>query len=527
MTDIATTLQKQVAHGPRQVPVSPADAVEAGRSSPFVRLLLALTDDEAIHAEWARSTDFEELDTPGRIAWMRADLEEVDERIDAELDGQDPASAIELLARSGVGWDHDELVDALDREATRDPAAMVLARSRPGRLRPSLMEADVVDDVVAMLRAAAVEQAADLWDQFLIWHDRIGEVGELDEQTRAEYVALLEGVGACLEPTLFARGMLAGDYELGWLEASTAVADFLQIYGPTDWLEVLGLLELEEGETAGRLASTLAVAAAAGLRDGPPDEDEAESLLDLLAESPDQEGDATWESLASSLGMGFQIAVGGDELALLLAQGAAHERLVTHGIHSPGIPGLPLSATSEQDLAEDRVTDLVGEFVDGEWVDAHKVSALRTLSDARVWARRSDEHDGVLRSVASMLESVTDPSIEAARGQLMAALNRARAEWEIEQFESEPSRRRALVLGAAPAEAAPDGLVDHLTEVAADRESPLGMDALRYLGDQPGEATLETLGELWTDRAPVLRAPFVRRVLEEAIAVRVERQSDD
>ena len=55
-------------------------------------------------------------------------------------------------------------------------------------------------------------------------------------------------------------------------------------------------------------SATPPVAAAAGLREGPPDEEEVEQLLDLLAETPsDGEGEATWESLASRLGFGFQI----------------------------------------------------------------------------------------------------------------------------------------------------------------------------------------------------------------------------
>lgn len=526
MNDIAEKLEKQIARGPRQVPVSPAEAVEAGKASWRVRLLIALTDDEAIHIEWARSTEFADLDAVGRIAWMRADLEAVDERIDAALGGDEAGAAVDVLARSGIGWVHDALVDGLEHEATRDAAAMVLARSRPGKLRPALMEAEVVDEVVAMLRAAAVEQASELWDQFLIWRDRLEDVEELDEQTRGTYAAQLEGAGVSLEPTLFARGLLAGDYGLEWLDDPTAVADFLQVYGPTDWLDVLGLLELEERSTAAELAGTLAVAAAAGLREGPPDDDEAEQLLDLLAETPgDDDGEATWESLATQVGLGFQIAVGADEFGLLLAQVAAHERLVTHGIHSPGIPGLPLSATSDDDLALDRVSDLVGEYVSGEWTDEHKVSALRTLCDARVWARRSDEYEDVLRSVASMVDTVTDPSIETARAQLLASLDRARMEWERGEFVETPSLRRAMVLGASLDEEPPEALLERLSDEAVDRGSPLGLDCLRYLGDQTGEGVVETLGELWVDRAPVLRAPFVRRVLEEAIAVRVERQS--
>ncbi|MFB6352314.1 MAG: hypothetical protein ABEN55_15415 [Bradymonadaceae bacterium] len=526
MDDIVESLQHQVAHGPRQVPVNPNDVVEAGKSSSLVRLLIALTKDEAVHIEWARETDYADLDAAGRIGWLRADLEEVDVRIDAQLAGDGGAATVATLARSGIGWLHDGLIDALDEDATREGAAMVLARSRPEQLRPALREAEVVDDVVSMLRAAAVEQASDLWDQFLIWDDRLAEIEELDEETRADYAAQIEGAGACLAPTLFARELLMGEHGLDWLDHRRAVADFLQVYGPTDWLEVLGLLESVDGGSTEKLAATLGVAAAAGLREGPPEDDEeVAQLLELLTETPDE--DAHWEALASQLGLGFQIAVGEDDFGLLLAQVAAHERLITHGIHSPGIPGLPLSATSDEDLPTADVTELVGEFVSGESTDAQTVSALRTLCDARVWARRSDEHDDLLRSVASMFEETTDPALETARAQLLSTLDRARAEWEADQFPEEPSLRRALVLGASSEQKAPEALLEMLADAAIEEETPLGMDCLRYLGDQAGREVLETLGELWTRRAPVLRAPFVRRLLEETIAVRVERQSSN
>ena len=518
---ITQTLQRQIAHGPTQVPIDPDEAVEAARDSQLVRLLIALTDDQSVHLAWARATDFADLDAAGRLAWMRADLEEVDDEIDTQLAGDDAADTIDLLARSGLGWAHEALNDGLDRDATREEAAMVLARSQPGELRPALIEAEVVDDVVTLLRAAAVEGAAELWDQFLIWRERLDDIDGIDEATRREYAARLEGAGAALAPTLFARGLLAGDYGIDWLGERAAVADFLQVYGPTDWLEVVGLLELADVGPAEDLAATLAVAAAAGIQEEPPADEEVEDLLDLLAETPtDGEETGDWESLATGLGFGFQVAMGEGDFALLLAQVAAHERLVTHGIHSPGIPGLPLSATSQEDLDASAVTDLMGDYVSGPWTDEHEVSALRTLCDGRVWARRTGEREGLARSVASMVENVTRPAVETARAQLFAALDEARRDWEGESFEEDPTLRRALIVAAGQPDDPSEALLETLADGSAERETPLGLDCLRALGEQNGERVLEVLGELWAERLSPLRAPFARRVLEEAIAVR-------
>ncbi len=528
MDEILENLERQVAEGAETVPVSPTDAVEAARESVLGRLFVALTDDREVHLQWARSMDFDRLDALGQLGWMQADLERVDARIDAELESERRGETIELLARSGVGWRHEALVEAIDGEAHGAAAARVLARSTPGELRSRLIECEVVDRTIELLRAAVVERASELWDQFLIWRQRVAGLEELDEQTRRGYLAQLDGTGAALEPTLYARGLLAGDYEAGWLQEGPLVADFLQIYGSTDWLEVVGMLEAAGRPSAERLAATLAVAAAAGVGSEPPGEQEAEDLLDLLAEAPgDGDREGAWESLATGLGLGFQMAMGEGDFALLLAQVAAHERLVTHGIHSPGIPGLPMSATSETHLEASRMSELLGELVAGEWTDEQEVRAVRTLCDARVWSRRDEECEQLVRAVAAIFEQASLEAIETARAQVMATLDEARRDWEREQFEQAPDLQGALVLGAVEESPASDRLVELLAERAAAGQTPLAMDALRYLGRMPTEGVLERLGELWSSQLPVLRAPFARRVLEEAIAVRHERRREE
>lgn len=529
MDDILETLERQIALGPQKVPVSPDEAIDAARSSPLGRLMVALTTDRAVHVEWARATDFEELDTLGRLGWIQADLATVDETIDQELESEGRDRMIGLLARSGVGWRHDALLEALDEEGpVRREAAQVVARSTPGELRRVLVDREVVDDVIALMRAGAVERADELWDQFLIWRGRITDLEGVDDETRESYLAQLDGVGACLEPTLYARGLLMGDYGLEWLGHCESVADFLQTYGPTDWLEVLGMLEAVDHPSAERLTSTLAVAAAAGLESDPPDEDEAEQLLELLgAQLGGDQQNSEWETLATDLGFGFQIAMGEEDFALLLAQVAAHERLVTHGIHSPGIPGLPLSATTDEDVDIDQVTEVLEGMIAGDWNDEQDVRAVRTLCDARVWYRRDETNEEIARTVGSMFEQTSREAVETARAQLMASLDEARLEWERSEFGESSTLQGALVLGASDDEPGNATLVDLLGEEAADRETPLAMDCLRYLGRMPSDGVLEQLAAAWTGEVPTVRAPFARAVLEEAVAVRVEQREEE
>jgi hypothetical protein len=520
MNEIERALRTQIAEGPREAPVSPVDAVEAARDSRRIRLLIALTDDEAVHTEWARSVDYDEQDRFGRAALVRAEVEQVDRVVDDRLD-DGGAETIELLARCGVGWTHDAMVEAAGRDATRPAAAMVLARSTPGALRRRSMEAEVVDDVVEMLRAGAVVGADELWDQFLIWHGRLEELEDVDDELRRSLRADLEGAGAVLDPTLYARGLLAGDYGSRWLADPTAVADLLQTYGPSDWLEVVATVEKAD-DPGLELAATLAVSASLGIGVESPDESEVEELLDLLAEEPrPNQKESPWESKATELGYGFQVAFGGEDYGLLLAQAAAHERLVTYGIHSPGIRGLPLSATGREHLDAEAVERVVEELAaeDGE-SDQMLVAAVRTLYDAGVWSRRGgDEVEAVVEAVADAFESTTDESIGLARAHLLAALGEAHRTWEHEQFTGKWTLQEAMVLGGCEPGEDAERVVDELKTGAETSETTLGLDCIRRIGAFEAEGRLEVLGDLWLRDAPVYRAPFVRDVLEEAITV--------
>jgi len=526
MEEVERALLEQIAEGPRESPVSPVEAAEAARSSRRIRLLLALTPDEVVLAEWARSTDYDRQDRFGRAALLRAGDEEIDRAVDGRLAEGHREETIDLLARCGVPWSHDAIEGDPEEGETGRAASIVLARSTPGELRRRSMECEVVDDVVEMLRAAAVTGVGELWDQFLIWHGRLEEVDGLDEELRETLRARLEGVGAVLDPTLFGRGLLRGDYGSRWLGDSRSVADLLQAYGPSDWLEVAATLE-EAGGSGVELASTLGVSAALGTGERPPNEDEIERLLALLAEEPQpNQKESPWESKAAELGFGFQLALGGEEFGLLLAQAAAHERLATHGVHSPGVRGLPLSATGREHLDPDAVREVVGELAeaDGE-SEQMSVAAVRTLYDAVVWARRGGEEiEELAAGVADAFESTSRASIEVARAHLRGELHGAHRRWEGEQFAEESTLPEAMVLSSGESDAEADRVIEELSSRAASSETLTALDCIRRIGGLGVDRNLEALGDLWLHSAPVYRAPFARRVLEEAIAVEVRSE---
>jgi len=563
MAQVEQRLLTQIIAGPEQAPVSPEDVVAAAADDRWIRVLLALTDDTGLHAAWAR-----ELGVGGaeglaasawtgtdKLAWIRAEIDDVDGEIDAALqaaadrDGESVERAgaiLDALARQEIGWAGDALramIESLrsDEQARErvglEALAMVAGLGEPGALRAMLHEAEVVDDVVSLLRGAALMGHTELWDQFLIWQSRLDGVDDADET-----IQQVEGAGAVMDPVLFARSLIGGDVEMGWAEDSRSVADFLQVWGPTDWLEVAALLEHGD-DTVMETASVMAVNAARGIGAEAPESEEAEQLIELLEIDADESGGSNqsdgWEPLATELGLQFQIAVGAtsddadeDEsgsFGRLLAQIAAHERLVYHGIHSPGIPGLPLSATSMRYLDLEATTSALRQLAEsssdvasGGAAGEECIRAVRTLCDLGTWLRREpDEIEGLARQACEMFSMHHSPAIRVARAQIAFGLEGDSVELPADfEIGVSDSVVEALVRTGASVGGREEGLVseEHQEALAelADGESLIAMDAGRRLGTIGEPAVRRRLADLWVD-GPVCRASFFRQLLLESI----------
>lgn len=548
MASIEENLREQIAEGPQASPQDPVEVVEAAREDAWLRALLALSDDIGLQAAWARHVSATgeaggETDAAGRVAWVSAEIEEVDERVDATLEeegeddnGAGAAEVLDALARAGVPWAHPSLAARLDAEddAIRRAAALTMARSEPEELRPWISAGEVVEDVVDVLRAGALAGAEELWDLFLVWRMRLEDLEEDEDGEEgadsgpAAALDAVDGVAATLDPTLYARGVLAGDYGIGWLERPVSVGDFLCVYGATDWLEPLGVLAGAAGATHGMgafgLAAGLAASAADGVGVEAPEDEEIEALMELVTTDPSEAGtdeaggEPEWQSTAAELGFGFQMALGDGGFELLLCQAAAHERLVSWGIHSPGLPGLPLSATGEQDVDQESVYWLIGEIAgaDKKLGDEAVVVAVRTLCDARTWLRRDREaFQSVCAQMVDMFEGSQSTAIAIARDRLRMELDAEFRANRLEDAESGASLQTALVVGV-DAEA-PEGTIERLETAAAEDEGLLGMECARLLAEIGTDPALQALGRLWVQEAPVYRAEYMRQLLEEAL----------
>jgi hypothetical protein len=426
-----------------------------------------------------------------------------------------------------AGGDEDEETYSDEDVAA---AALTLARGEVQELSGALEETAVIDDVLGALRAAGLEGRSELGEMILFVRIDLEDLAaEADDADDVEgWIDRLDGVAALLDSELYGRGLLAGDYEDGWLDVPGSVADFLQARGPSDWLEVLGLLELgydpqtADPDTPFALGARLAVSAAAGIGSTPPEDHEVDGLLELLTVDPEadeEDGDdgQEWESVATELGFGLQLALGGDAFALPLVQAAAHERLVTWGVHSPGVPGLPLSTTTEEELDTDPVFWLMGEAAGQpveSWNTETRVTVVRTLTDARTWARKGRED--LAAQLVDMFIDVDDPAVEVAARRLKAEIDPDFAEAMPERKADLLSAADTLSVGVRPE--APDGILDRLESIA-ESEGPLGMEAIRLLAENGSAAAQRRLGDLWTQTAPALRSAFVRQALVESLSV--------
>ncbi|MFP4600421.1 MAG: hypothetical protein ACLFVJ_19350 [Persicimonas sp.] len=483
-------------------------AIIAEDASELVAALFALAPSEQVRGQWAGGIDFEMADALGKIAWVSSESEQVEAFVDAALAGGEAATLAEVLARAGIVWDSSALIDLLDHDASRRAAALILAVARPEEVADWLEECEVVEDALEVLRAAAIDVAIELRDGFTDWHDELADVEDVDFER-----ARIDGLFAVLDPKGYARRMLAGDAEADWLRDLPIVADFLQVYGPTEWLEVLGFLEAVE-DPAIELASFLAVSAAAGIGFEEPDEQEARQLIDLLTVEPDADPDE-WEPLATGLHLGFAVAVApDDDLGLLGAQVAAHERLISFDIHSPGIPGLPLSATYDDALDLDASKALL-EAVSGldELSEASVLGVVRTLSDLRGLV--DHDADTFSEHAEAWVDAFMDSSSRAVRlaaRQLMVPLDREAARREASRLDQADDIEAALAFGRNGDQArAIAALEEH-----AHLEGPLGLDCTRRLAAIGTDAALEAIARLWKTGS-VFRAAYYRDALVEGV----------
>ncbi|MBA2662550.1 MAG: hypothetical protein H0U74_09670 [Bradymonadaceae bacterium] len=454
-----------------------ATSLERAEDNALVVALLALADMPALTKKWLawrRVSGLSELSGVERLLYLSIERDDVEQAIDEALATALAAPVADGLVRAGFPWSHPGLVGLLDSDEGRAPAAWLLADVGAEELAGWLEACEDDEAALAVARSIGLNGNALYWDEIVAWLELARDEG--DEDARKGFHAAL----ANLDPTAYARAVMLGEMEVDWLGQSVCVADFLGAHGPTEWLETLELLAHHASQAAFEFAALLAVSAAAGADNELWDSEDVEAMLQCLEIAREAPGEAVAQFSASGQ-FGFQMALGEeDDLAVLLAEAAIHERLLALGEASPGVGGLPLSATDLEwaplDVAEEFFERMLAA---GELSDEALVALVRTLVDLRQWSEREPEHFGAL----------------AAR--------------TAKQFKAHPS----AAVAAAGARIEQEASFEHeIIAQTARREDVIGLDAVRQLVERGGDEALAALVELWVG-GPLERAPFYRESL--------------
>ncbi|AWV91305.1 hypothetical protein [Bradymonas sediminis] len=485
--------------------------------------------------DWVKNFDFAAASPLARVAWVYDESETVEARIDALFDGADAAlkaALIDTLVRAQIAWAHPSIDAALEDDATRQAAAWLVAHGAPESLNDWLLDNEAVEDVLDGLRALSLSDTdlgAGDWSAFEQWQAALTDavMGTQEAEERADFEAALARVTgplAVLDPAVWARLALGGDADSAWLKDPQVVADFLQSHGPASWLEALCILDATD-DPAAEFGALLAVAATSGLDDTPPDEDAARGLIQLLQLAPDAP-ETAWEPLAARLGLATAIALTGaddaapdDGLGLLLVQVAAHERLLHHGYHSPGISGLPHSPSDPEDISLEAslalLSDLEEQTYDLEVLDPDTtVMILRNCLDLhRHLDANPEQFEKLSQDWADAFAASASPALALASRGLFARLAARDAALEQKTLAQAPDLGAALVLSRLGDE---DPRVIQTLAHHGALQTSVGLDCARRLAENGTPQALESLATLWAT-ADCLRAPFFARCLQDAI----------
>ena len=517
--DATETLRQHILSSTR--PSSPRDALLAALDACQDEALVAALAAAALHADWptalvaikAWSWSMPELSASQALLLAMSDEADVERELDQALD--DPAraqGAVEALARALAPWEHAALKRSLKQDASRLATCCVLAMADPLTLRQWALSGRDEGELVDALRAMLFFD--DELDEALLLDLR--EQLEQDEAIARGHRLLLriEAMIAALAPARYARLAFHDELDLEWSERSPWVADLLAIHGETSWLETLAVLELAEARSAFGFAAMLAIvasASASALELAEATEAVISSHVALIdAMRANQSG---WEAEALKASMHLQLAhaVGDEETTPLLIEIALHERLLSAHLPSPGVRGLPLSATLEEALDVTAAEAMLQEAASREEFDEETLCAVtRTLCDLR---RHLAEHsEAVISKRARFIELLEQLADHAERALATAARRALCAEDHLAGLSDQaPERDDSALIAGIDVPVARQAIA-RLTE----RDGVAALWAARELTELPLD---EALPLLHAARASchVIRAPYLAQLIEELI----------
>lgn len=441
--------------------------------------ILAALDDEDLRRRWwamKKPAQLAALEPGELLLFVAVEEAEVEDAIDEALGGPEAGRIVDALARMEIAWASAHLVAMLDDPELRQAATFTLLDGDRDALVDWLEGCEEPFEALEVFRVAALCGGHAVFELAEDWCEALEEA----EETRA--ARYVRGAMAVLDPRAFARKLVLGETDLDWLGNSTCVADFLQVHGPSDWVETLALLEEGGARTAFEFAALIAVASAFddSHAEGDMGEDEEQAEEHLLALAQHVE-----DPYRAAQDFAFPIALGEeDDLIALLTEASLHERARRLQMPSAGLAGLLLSGTDVDALPKLEKVELFFNQMarKAEMSPEDLVVTTRTLSDLGAWYVRMPEH-------------FKDLTGHAAR-----------------RFKRHD--QRALVLAAQRLEALLEGRaveVEKLVERARS-EKMTGFDALRSLIDGDKDLAIEALAGLWT-QGPRTRGSLYRDAL--------------
>lgn len=397
--------------------------------------LLLAADESAIEA-WYEDTSGEKASI-SRVLARAVDREDVAERVDATL--ADEPTVLEDLVRAQVAWSHEAMAGLLDRDLFRMAAAWMLAQTEPSVVDEWLDDERPGAAVVDAVRAIAPSGVEELFENSAAWFEPIsGEDPEL--------AARLEGALFVLSPSRWGRGYLGGRFDGLFLGSAAAMADVIGHTTDSYWTRALAAFADQDDEF--ELVARLAAAGVAACVTASPED------LEAIAAAFDEEA---WEVLAGHPVFSVAVALADEEDSHPLVESAAHDLLVYRGYQSPGIVGLPLSASVPGDEG------------------AEAAEALLAAADTEDPVR-------IVATVVDLAEVLATGRYEPLRDAL------------------KPAQRHhsQAVVSAATAARAP-AMVQSLPDDPLQR-----LAAVRLFAARGDEDSTRTLIELWADGPPLL-----------------------
>lgn len=487
---------------------------EPGASPELIVALLTC----AVHATWPQTwCTMHDLawspKTPADQALLLARSEDPthEDQLDALLAKKPDAASVALnaLARTLTPWEHPNFKRSLGHDTTRESTCAVLAMADPDRLEDWALdgersEAEFLDALRALLFFHADLSRATLEDII----SALRQDQDLGEDHRL--VQRVEAMLAAHSPEVYARGALDGTYEMTWTDRIEWVADLLAATVETSWLETLAILEVSRARTAFGFAGLLATCAAAGsvhidLEEAPDAVTRHVELFDMLRAHDN------WEPLATSLKLQFPLAVADEEITPLLVEVALHERLIQASLPSPGIIGLPLSATLDETLQLDAARTLLKDAAMTEKPDEETLCVVvRTLCDLR--GLLADEHP-VISKLTPEWRELLDPLTTHNQRAIALAASRTLSQMQhlsalLAPNPEEPAD--AMVAGLDV-----PGALDHFVKMACG-EGVAALWAARELTELPIDDALPLLVQARAACHP-MRAPFLAQLIEELV----------